>query len=371
MSKYIYRLIIGLIFITTVFFSGCNSLYSKVDTSPPLKTVAINYTEIYQYKIMRRVHINFVRNGRAIAIATSASARFIDLENNSLIKEVKPSDGLINDADTDEKGDKYVLLAGRYARVLNAWNGALINRIGAGEPTGRVAISKDGTLLYHGDSIWDVGTGEKIVDYTGGISSTDYVFSDSGRYFIQPGLRASPSIIDISARERLETYPLLYVENSSQALFRDNTSWYLDYGTLSLTYPETLGLFDISLKRLAEITPYKAISCWTRFKDDTRLIMGLIDGDVLVLDEKLNVLEHWSLGSQAVKCVAGKNGRAWLATESRGLFEIDVNKKTIANPVQFKGRVTDLRVSMDEKYIALVDDAPDANNIVKVYLNLD
>jgi len=369
MNKYIDRLIVGLIFITTVFFSGCNSLYIKVDTSPPLKAETIDYTEIYQLDIPLEISFDFIRKGHVIAIASSASAQFIDLENNKLIKEIKPSDGLIYDADTDEKGNKYVLLIDHYAHVFNTRNWELINRIEAERPAGRVAISKDGTLLYHGDSLWNVDTGEKVVDYASGPPMANSAFSDNGRYFIQTELRDSPNIIDISTGERLETYPLLYVEDSHQALFRDNTSWYLDYGTLGSPYPETLGLFDISLKRLAQITPYKAISCWTRFKDDTRLIMGLIDGDVLVLDEKLNVLDHWSLGSRALKCVAGKNGRAWLATESRGLFEIDINKKTIANPVQFEGRVTGLRVSADGKYIALVDDAPDANNIVKVYLN--
>lgn len=369
MSKYIHHLIAWLIFIMAVFSSGCNSLYTKVDTSPPLKTVAINYTEIYQYKIMRRVHINFIRNGGAIAIATSESVQFIDLEKNRLIKEIKSPRELIRDADTDKNADRYVLLMDDYAHVFNTRNWTLINQIGTGGSTGQAVISKDGTLLYHGDSIWNVDTGEKVVNYASGPPIADSAFSDNGRYFIQTELRESPNIIDISTGERLDTYPLLYIEDSSQVLFRDNTSWYLDYGTLGLPYPETLGLFDIGLKRLAKITPYKPISCWTRFKDDTRLIMGLADGDVLVLDEKLNVLDHWSLGSRVLKCVAGKNGRAWLATESRGLFEIDINKKTIANPVQFEGRVTDLRVSMDEKYIALVDDAPDANNRVKVYLN--
>ncbi len=369
MNKYIDRLIAGLILISAVFFSGCNSLYIKVDTSQPLKAKAIDYTEIYQLDVPLEISLDFIRKGHVLAIATLASTRFIDLENNRLIKEIKSARELIRDADTDEKNNKYVLLMDRYAHIFNAWNWELINRIGTGRSTGRVVISKDGTLLYHDDSLWNVDTGKKIVDYIGGISSTDYVFSDNGRYFIQPGLRASPSIIDISTRERLETYPLLYVENSRQALFRNNTSWYLDYGTLGSPYPETLGLFDISLKRLAEITPYKAISCWTRFKDDTRLIMGLADGDVLVLDEKLNVLDHWSLGSRVAKCVGGKNGQAWLATESRGVFEIDVNKKTIANPVQFERQVDDIQVSEDGKYIALLEDIPGGNYMLRVYLN--
>ncbi len=369
MSKYIYRLIVGLIFIASMFLSGCNSLYVKVDTSPPLKTVAIHYTEIYQFKTMKEIDINFIRNDHAIAIATIRNARFINLESNRLIKEIKPSDRLIYDVDADEKGDRYVILMDHYAHVFNTGNGVLINRVGAGRLTGHVAISKDGTLLHHNDSIWNVDTGEKIVNYANGSPMAGSAFSNDGRYFIQTELRDSPNIIDINTGERLDTFPLLYIEGSRQVIFRNNTSWYLDYGRLGLPYPETLGLFDISLKRLAEITPYKPISCWTRFRNDTRLIMGLTDGDVLVLDEKLKVLDHWSLGSKALKCVGGKNGRAWLATESQGVFEIDINKKTIANPVQFERPVADLQVSVNEKYISLIEDVPGGEYVARVYLN--
>jgi len=369
MNKYIHRLIAWLIFIIAVFFSGCNSLYIKVDTSPSLKTVAIDYTEIYQLDIPLEISIDFIRKGHTIAIATLANTRFIDLEKNRLIKEIKSPRELIRDADTDKNAGRYVLLMNHYAHVFNTWTGELINRIGAGRSAGRVTISKDGTLLYHDNSIWNVDTGEKVVNYVSGPPMADFAFSDNGGYFIRTELRDSLSLIDINAGEPLDTSSLLYIEASDKVLFRDNTSWYLAYGTLGLPYPETLGLFDISLKRLAEITPYKPISCWTRFKNDTRLIMGLTDGDVLVLDEKLKVLDHWSLGSRVVKCVAGKNGRAWLATESQGVFEIDINKKTIANPVKFERKVADLQVSADEKYIALVEDVPGGNYVVRVYLN--
>ncbi len=370
MNKYINRPIAGLVFITAIFFSGCNSMYFKTDISPPLKKVEVNYTEIYQFGIPARIKINFIRNGRAIAISSVEGVKFIDLEKNRLIKEIKSPDGEIGHADSDEKGDRYVLLAGYDAEVFNTWGWKLINRIRMDKSSDNVVISKDGTLLYYSNSLWNVDTGEKVVDYVDGMPPTDYAFSDNNRYFIQSALRDSPSLTDINAGKRLDTYALLYIEDSRQVLFRDNTSYYIDYGTLGLLYPETLGLFDITLKRLAEITPYQSISCWARLKNDKRLIMGLVDGDVLVLDEKLKVLDHWSLGSKVLKCTGGENGRAWLATESKGLFEININKKTIANPVALEGDVQNMVIAQKGKYIALVGDVDmiSGNIVVRVYL---
>ncbi|VAW71524.1 hypothetical protein MNBD_GAMMA10-2273, partial [hydrothermal vent metagenome] len=222
---------------------------------------------------------------------------------------------------------------------------------------------------YFNNSLWNVATGEKIKANIESISASDNDFSDDNHYFIQAEINHYPSLVDIQTTEFLQTMPLIV--NSNKVSFRDNKSYYIDYGARAYNDTGSLGLFSIKpARQLAQITPSEYISCWTQLKDDSRLVMGLVNGDILVLDKKLTVLNHWSIGSKALKCEGGSQGKVWLASESSGLFEIDINKKTIANPVQWDDSISSLRVSSDGKYIALVNNDRGESR-VSVYLNLN
>ncbi|VAW57949.1 hypothetical protein MNBD_GAMMA11-1440 [hydrothermal vent metagenome] len=95
--------------------------------------------------------------------------------------------------------------------------------------------------------------------------------------------------------------------------------------------------------------------------------MGLADGDILELDEKLTVLNHWIIASKALKCASVKNGKIWFATESSGLFVVDFNKKTIANPLKKTKLIKELTASSNGRYIGIVVDPPGEKFIARIY----
>lgn len=100
---------------------------------------------------------------------------------------------------------------------------------------------------------------------------------------------------------------------------------------------------------------------------DGRIFMGLADGDILELDEKLTVLNHWIIASKALKCASVKNGKIWFATESSGLFVVDFNKKTIANPLKKTKLIKELTTSSNGRYIGIVVDPPGEKFIARIY----
>ncbi len=388
MNKNINRYLITLVFTVNIFLTGCNNIYFKPNESPPLKKIKVSYTEIYQsvfedaYK-----NINFTRNGNIAAIFDASKIDFHDLDKNRLIKKMQPHDWLqsIDYGKSSKDGNRYLLIIDGFARILNTQNWQTIAqfKVENGIPN-KPNFSDNGTRLYIDDSLWNIETGEHIRESVGIRARTSSDFSENNHYFILADRVYDPTLIDMKSKKRLQTMPR--IEYSKQVLFRDNNSFYIDYDASGSSFTETLGLFSIEPKAtIAEITPYQRISCWTRLKDDNRLVMGLVDGTLLVLDEKLHVLEHWAIGSKALKCTGGKNGRVWIAgglpeptnpdepaeeSTAYNLYEVNINQKTIASPVQLEGTIEHLAVSPNGKYIALVNNLPD-RTLARIYLNPD
>jgi len=384
MSKHINRSIANLLFIaiTAIFLSGCNNIYFKPDESPALKKTNVSYTEIHQSTFVPEdIYINFTRKGNIAAIFGVSEIRFFDLKKNRFIKKILSPEWDIDYGKSIKDGNRYLLIIDGFARILDTTNWQTISQFKINGASRNTNLSANGTRLYTGSSLWNTETGKKITSGIGIRAPTGSDFSDNNHYFILADGVYGPSLVDMESKKRLETMPV--IEYSKQVLFRDNNSFYIDYGATAPYFAETLGLFSINPEaKIAEITPYQSISCWTRLKDDKRFVMGLIDGTLLVLDEKLHVLEHWAIGSKPLKCIGGKNGRVWLATgvvEPSGpyekhtaynLYEVNINQKTIAHPVQLEGTIEHLAVSPDGKYIALVNDLPD-KTLARIYLNND
>jgi len=386
MNKHISRLIAGLFFITiaAILLSGCNNIYFKPNESPSLKKINTNYTEIYQSVFEDAyMSVNFTRNDDIAAIFDTSKIDFYDLNQHKLIKKMQPQDWLhsIDYGKSIKDGKRYLLIIDGFARILDTTNWQTISQFKINGASRNTNLSENGTRLYTGSSLWNTGTGKKITPGIGIRAPAGSDFSDNNHYFILADGVYGPTLVDMESKKRLETMP--EIEYSDQVLFRDNNSFYIDYGATGPYFAETLGLFSIIPEaKIAEITPYQPISCWTRLKDDNRLVMGLVDGTLLVLDEKLHVLEHWAIGTKALKCVGGKNGRVWLATgvvepsdrsetyTSYNLYEININQKTIAHPVQLEGTIEHLAVSPDGKYIALINNLPD-KTLARIYLNND
>ncbi|VAW60743.1 hypothetical protein MNBD_GAMMA08-3052 [hydrothermal vent metagenome] len=377
MNNHISRYLACLLATVSLVLASCNNLYIKVDESPPLIKVDTRYTEIHQSAyIPRKVSINFTRNGHTAAIYSSAEIRFFDLDNNQLIKEIRSPEQTIIYGESSKDGNRYVLIINRIARILNTQHWTSIAQFKLENGPNDPNFSDNGQRLYIARSLWNIETGKKITEGASGISIADSDFSDNNQYFILADQAMVPTLIDMPSGKRLTLPPQIH--NPKQTFFQNNNAYYIDYGTPPLPYTETLGLFSIEPQaQLAEITPYEGISCWTRLKDDPRIIMSLNDGDVLVLDEKLNVLDHWSIGRKALKCIGGTNARVWLAAESVDstasarsfdIYEIDINKKTIAQPITLKGIIEDFAVSPDGKYIALINGLP-TKVLARIYLN--
>ncbi len=384
MNKHINRSIAKLLFITiaAIFLSGCN-IYFKPNESPSLKKINTDYTEIYQSTFGQAfMGMNFTRNGNIAAILSASEIFFYDPDKNKLIKKIQSQNWWSIDYGKSIKdGKRYLLIIDGFARTLDTTNWQTISQFKINGASRNTNLSENGTRLYTGSSLWNTETGKKITSGIGIRAPTGSDFSDNNHYFIVADGVYGPTLIDMQSKNHLEVMP--EIEYSQQVLFRDNNSFYIDYGATAPYFAETLGLFSIDPQaKIAEITPYQSISCWTRLIEDNRLVMGLVDGTLLVLDEKLHVLKHWAIGSKALKCIGGKNGRVWMTTgvvEPSGpyekhtaynLYEVNVNQKTISSPVQLEGTIKHLAVSPDGKYIALVNDLPD-KTMARIYLNND
>jgi len=377
MNNHISRYLACLLATASLFLASCNNLYIKVDESPPLIKINTHYTEIYQsVYVPRKVSVNFTRNGHIAAIYSSAEIRFFDLDNNQLIKEIRSPREKIEYGESSKNGSRYLLIIDYIAQILNTQHWTPIAQFKLENGPNNPNFSDNGQRLYIDESLWNIETGKKIAEGANGRSIADSDFSDNNQYFILADQAMVPTLIDMPSGERLTPPPQIH--NPKQTFFKNNNAYYIDYGTPPLPYAETLGLFSIEPQaQLAEITPYEGISCWTRLKDDPRIIMSLNDGGVLVLDEKLNVLDHWSIDRKALKCIGGTNARVWLAAESADstasaesfdIYEIDINNKTIAQPITLKGYIKDFAVSRDGKYIAIINGLP-TKTLARIYLN--
>ncbi len=386
MNKNINGYLITLVFTVSAFLTGCNNIYFKPDESPTLKNIKTSYTEIYQSVFEDAdMGMNFTRNENTAAILDASEIKFYDLDKSKLIKKILSPEQDIDYGKSSKDGNRYLLIIDGFARILNTQNWQTIAqfKVENGVPN-NPDFSDNGTRLYIDDSLWNIETGEHIIEAIGDIAPASSDFSDNNHYFILADRVDGPTLVDMASKKRLEVIPV--IESSKQVIFRDNHSFYIDYGASGSSFTETLGLFSIEPQAtIAEITPYQRISCWTRLKDDKRLVMGLIDGTLLVLDEKLHVLEHWAIGTKALKCIGGKNGSVWIAgglieptnpdepaekLTPYNLYEININQKTITRPIQLEGTIEHLAVSADGKYIALVNDLPD-KKMARIYLNND
>ena len=367
MKKLLQRSIVGLLAVSAVLMSGCISgTYTKPNNLSPLKKIELDYPLVYQSEENTANRFNFLRNGRVIAVSDPSHITFINLDDGQVIRKIIPeTDSIyIRARAVNRDGSRYLWLKDRKVNVMDTSDWRLISQF-EGRWSDLAGLSPDGkTAFVSRTDLWDVDSQEKIVSLTDSVGwYMAYEFSEDSRYFIgAPGRGDLFILYDIESRQRINILtPLRYPD---KARFGPKNSFYLDsydkYG------PTTrLAWFSIEPHRkLAEIRPYEPISCWTRLDNNT-LIMGLMDGDVLLLNKELQVLRHWSIGSEVTQCTAGKNGLAWLGTKS-GVFRLDTENNTLANPVKSVEVMRKLVVSQDGKYIGFV--GYDSGIFVKVHL---
>ncbi|OMH28015.1 WD40 repeat domain-containing protein [Motiliproteus sp. MSK22-1] len=359
--------VICLLVACIALLSGCISgTYTKPNNLSFFKKIELDYPLVYQSEENTANKFNFLRNGQVIAVSNPSHITFVNLGNGRVIKEIR-SNALIGDIDgkaVNKDGSRYLWVKDRMVNVMDTSNWRLISQFKGGW-SDFAGLSPDGkTAFVSRTDLWDVDSQEKIVSLTDSVGwYMAYEFSEDSRYFIgAPGRGDLFILYDIESRQRINILtPLRYPD---KARFGPENSFYLDsydkYG------PTTrLAWFSIEPhKKLAEIRPYKPISCWTRLDNNT-LIMGLMDGDVLLLNKELEVMRHWSIGSEATLCTAGKKGLAWLGTKS-GVFRLDTENNTLANPVKSVEVMRKLVVSPNGKYIGFV--GYDSGIFVKVHL---
>ncbi|HED34005.1 MAG TPA: hypothetical protein ENJ08_07305, partial [Gammaproteobacteria bacterium] len=249
----------------SAFLTGCNNIYFKPDESPTLKKINTSYTEVYSSTFTpRRLHINFTQNGDTTAIYNSSEIRFYDLNKNKPVKNILSPDRDIDYGKSSKDGSRYLLIMDGFARILNTQNWQTIAQFEIEKGTkNNPNFSDKGTRLYIGNSLWNIETKKLIIKGIRNRAPISSDFSDNDHYFILADRVYSPTLVDMTSKKRLET--ILEIEASKQVMFRDNHSFYIDYGASGSSFTETLGLFSIEPQAtIAEITPYQRISCWTQ-----------------------------------------------------------------------------------------------------------
>ncbi|HED35175.1 MAG TPA: hypothetical protein ENJ08_13345, partial [Gammaproteobacteria bacterium] len=245
MNKHINRSIAKLLFITiaAIFLSGCN-IYFKPNESPSLKKINTDYTEIYQSTFGQAfMGMNFTRNGNIAAILSASEIFFYDPDKNKLIKKIQSQNWWSIDYGKSIKdGKRYLLIIDGFARTLDTTNWQTISQFKINGASRNTNLSENGTRLYTGSSLWNTETGKKITSGIGIRAPTGSDFSDNNHYFIVADGVYGPTLIDMQSKNHLEVMP--EIEYSQQVLFRDNNSFYIDYGATAPYFAETLGLFS-------------------------------------------------------------------------------------------------------------------------------
>ncbi len=210
-----------------------------------------------------------------------------------------------------------------------------------------LGMSDSGKLVNVFGQILDADSGNLVLEYSASYSPIDYDYSSDDRYFVEAGIHTGALIVDLTKTNRGKMLNKRF-KNTNKVAFIDNDLFYIDEGAeinlrLDGEYAKKLNIASASSKKL--ISSYKPrvhISCWTKLKGTDHIAMALINGDLLILNKYLEPLERFSLDARAELCVSGNNGQLWLGTQSKGVLHLDLNNKTLSNPVKLSSPIDSL-----------------------------
>ncbi len=333
-----------------------------------LTWVQEDYHKIYGEESDLAVDILFPKNNLAVIAAykTLKSLSLNDLQSH-IFYSANQDDGIAAVKISDDRSRMLVLNYYQQAEIFNTadWSSIKTYTMRGAD---RLGISGSGKLVNVFGQILDADSGNLVLEYSASYSPISYDYSSDDRYFVEAGIHTGALIVDLTKTNRGKMLNKRF-KNTNKVAFIDNDLFYIDEGgdinlKLGGEYAKKLNIASASSKEL--ISSYKPrvhINCWTKIKGTRHIAMALINGDLLILDKYLKPLERFSLDARAELCVSDNHGQLWLGTQSKGVLHLDLNNKTLSNPVKLSSPIAVLTLSDNGKYLGVIENKPDKDSV--------
>jgi hypothetical protein len=371
LRRVVYILTAGFCLIALV--TGCtvytDSLSFKIS---PVQTAETQYKLVYTHQEYSNQHIEFFPESSSLIINNINNVFIVNVEDGKTIKHIEVAGTGITKGRLSETGNEYFISTWNYLQIWRTSDWQLdrqLDSMAAGKISG---FSPGFKYFYSGDSVWLLENAEKVMDTQWYRAPSGFAFSKDNKYLITSGLMWGTDTID------LENSAILEIKNRINAVnkirFRSDDNFYASYDTdFSEVYysflASKLGLFNIKTNEVINsFNPPYSITSWCNIPQHG-LVVGLLNGDILLLNDKLGITQKWHIEDNMEACSQGDNSVYWLGSKSSGVYKLDLNKMTLSHEYITKNKISDLKASPDGKYLALVESLPGESIIKLLYID--
>lgn len=368
LSRVAYHVLLG--FCLIVLVSGCTLFTDSIHFNiTQVQRGDAQYKLVYTQQKYSDQHIEFHPELSALIINDLGNVFILNVETGLTIKHIEvPDTGIINGRLSNTRNE-YFLSTWDYLQVWRTSDWMLdkqVDSMAAGDISG---FSSDYKYFYSGDAIWLRENAEKIMDAPWYRSPTGYAFSKDNKYLVTSGFFFGTNIIDLENRVSLVNKNNISAVNKIG--FRSDDNFYASYDAeLTEGYynylARKLGLFNIKTNEVINsFNPPSGITSWCNIPKHG-LVVGLLNGDILLLNDEFEITQKWHIEDNMEVCFQSDNNDYWFGGQSSGVYKLDLTKMTLSHEYITKNRVSDLKVSPDNKYLALVESLP-GETIAKLF----
>jgi len=340
-----------------------------VETSSIIKT-APSLNQIYKHREYSDQKLNFISNTNLLAISDVEKAIIIDLKDQSLVKKLYSADSMIKSSTPTQNGKKLVISTDMSTQVWDTTNWKLLKQFNAKQASKLSGISSNGNILYFDGTLWSLGTYEKIKYFGNEIDPGSYDFSNDNQYFITSEHHFGAVIIPVNSNNN----DILSnrISNLEKVKFRSDNNYYAGYDAKFIVKQggyraKSIGLFNLKSNDLINsYSPNSRITCWT-VNDSDEILMGLFNGDIVLLNDKLEITHKWHVDNDHIyTCEEGNNNEVWLGGRKTGAYKADLTSKTLTKIHETTNMITDIKVSPDNKYLGMTEFLT-GESVVKIF----
>jgi len=340
-----------------------------VETSSIIKT-APRFKQIYKNREYSDQKLNFIANTNLLAISDVEKVIIINLKDQSLVKKISSADSMIKSGISTQNGKKFAISTDMSTQIWDTTNWKLLKQFKSKQVSKLSGVSSNGHILYFDGTLWSLDTYEKIKYFGDETDPGSYDFSNDNQYFITSEHHFGAVIIPINSKNN--DILTNRINNLEKVKFRSDNNYYASYDAKFIVKQggyraKTIGLFNIKNNDLINsYSPNSRITCWT-VNDDSEILMGLFNGDIVLLNDKLEITHKWHIDNDHIyTCEKGNNNEVWLGGRKTGIYKADLTSKTLSKTYETSNMITNLKVSPDNKYLGMTEFLI-GESIVKVF----
>jgi WD40 repeat protein len=351
--------------------SGC-TLVDDVDVeTSAIEQFGAKYKKLFHQRDYTKYRVDFLADKNQLILADMENVDVIDLETGTRIMHMEISNSRINSLHVSKDQTKLFLFTSHITQIWDTKNWRLLKELKAGRYHNELAgFSSDETLLFFGSALWFGQSFEKIHEFGIRAALNGYAFSPDNRYFVDSDHHFGISVSDIENRKWTEIHYFSdYSEKgASQVSFRDNDSFFAGYGAQidlrrSGYFSSALGIFSAKEEHQIEsFRPAEKITCWIH-DPDYGVLVSLYNGDIYLLDDRLDIQFKWHMNDFARSCVSARPGEIWLGGDKTGVYRADLASKRMSHEYVAGNPIYSLKVSSDGRYLGFVESPPGESKV--------